>query len=186
MCTCAKRRRQGTSNWNARAFCPCPLVLTAGGALGGFASMALLACLAWFVVTRRRAADQIGLVSSTMQAVVMQAAHPQPGGWVGGWGPSVHVPAVGEPGCLPHSASNMHLWQQASQPGNEPARMYPAAPPSLTPRAGVNARLSIIPGVKERFELTEVVEQTGSPYSARRRNKTAFSRESPKKTPLLM
>jgi hypothetical protein len=64
--------------------------------------------------------------------------------------------------------------------------MYPAAPPSLTPRAGVNARLSIIPGVKERFELTEVVEQTGSPYSARRRNKTAFSRESPKKTPLLM
>ena len=86
MCTCAKRRRQGTSNWNARAFCPCPLVLTAGGALGGFASMALLACLAWFVVTRRRAADQIGLVSSTMQAVVMQAAHPPPGGGGGGGG----------------------------------------------------------------------------------------------------
>ena len=86
MCTCAKRRRQGTSNWNARASCPCPLVLTAGGALGGFASMALLACLAWFVVTRRRAADQIGLVSSTMQAVVMQPAHPQPGGWVGSLG----------------------------------------------------------------------------------------------------
>ena len=59
-------------------------------------------------------------------------------------------------------------------------------PPPRTPAAGANARLSIIPGVKERFELTEVVEQTGSPYSARRRNKTAFSRESPRKTPLVM
>jgi hypothetical protein len=45
--------------------------------------------------------------------------------------------------------------------------------------AGANARLSIIPGVKERFEY-EVVEQTGSPFSARRRVKTAFN-ESPRK-----
>ncbi|KAL4443430.1 hypothetical protein ABPG75_011167 [Micractinium tetrahymenae] len=45
-----------------------------------------------------------------------------------------------------------------------------------------SSRLSIIPGVKERFDLTEVVEASGSPYSARRRIKTAFS-ESPHKSP---
>lgn len=45
-----------------------------------------------------------------------------------------------------------------------------------------SSRLSIIPGVKERFDLTEVVEATGSPYSARRRIKTAFA-ESPHKSP---
>ncbi|KAL4429167.1 hypothetical protein ABPG77_010146 [Micractinium sp. CCAP 211/92] len=47
---------------------------------------------------------------------------------------------------------------------------------------GASAKLSIIPGVKERFDLTEVVEASGSPYSARRRIKTAFS-ESPHKSP---
>jgi hypothetical protein len=42
-----------------------------------------------------------------------------------------------------------------------------------------SARLSLVPGVKERFEY-EVVEQTGSPFSARRRVRTAFY-ESPRK-----
>ena len=54
--------------------------------------------------------------------------------------------------------------------------------PPLPLCTAVNARLSIIPGVKERFELTEVVEQTGSPIP-RRRNKTAFDVESPQKSP---
>lgn len=34
--------------------------------------------------------------------------------------------------------------------------------------------LSLLPGAKGKFELAEVVEQTGSPYSARRRMRTAF------------
>ncbi|KAI7842893.1 hypothetical protein COHA_003405 [Chlorella ohadii] len=38
---------------------------------------------------------------------------------------------------------------------------------------------SIIPGVRERFDLTEVVEQTGSPFSARRRVRTAFHPDAP-------
>lgn len=51
---------------------------------------------------------------------------------------------------------------------------------------GAKARLSLIPGVKEPFALTEIVEASGSPYSARRRNRTAFngSRDvSPKGSP---
>lgn len=47
---------------------------------------------------------------------------------------------------------------------------------------GANAKLSIIPGVKERFDLTEVVEATGSPASARRRHRTAFA-GSPQQSP---
>ncbi|EFN55356.1 hypothetical protein CHLNCDRAFT_134385 [Chlorella variabilis] len=45
----------------------------------------------------------------------------------------------------------------------------------IAPAAGVTAQVSLVgPGLKERFELTEVVEQTGSPSSARRRMRTAF------------
>ncbi|KAL4443431.1 hypothetical protein ABPG75_011168 [Micractinium tetrahymenae] len=47
---------------------------------------------------------------------------------------------------------------------------------------GANAKLSIIPGVKERFDLTEVVEASGSPASARRRHRTAFA-GSPQQSP---
>lgn len=47
--------------------------------------------------------------------------------------------------------------------------------------AGSHRLASLVPGVKERFapELTEVVEQTGSPYSARRRVRTAFNASGP-------
>lgn len=55
----------------------------------------------------------------------------------------------------------------------------PARPAALG--AGAQAHVSIVPGVKERFDLTEVVEQTGSPYSARRRNRTVFQSDSPHK-----
>jgi hypothetical protein len=55
------------------------------------------------------------------------------------------------------------------------ARAAPPEPPAHASLAGANARLSIIPGVKERFALTEVVEASGSPYSARRRARTAFN-----------
>ena len=60
----------------------------------------------------------------------------------------------------------------------------PAAPPAHVRTAahgGVHAHVSIVPGAKDRFDLTEVVEQTGSPYSARRRVKTAFQSDSPMK-----
>ncbi|KAL4428341.1 hypothetical protein ABPG75_002430 [Micractinium tetrahymenae] len=65
--------------------------------------------------------------------------------------------------------------------GGPPATMQAVhmAPSGL---AGVQAHVSIVPGVKERFDLTEVVEQTGSPYSARRRNRTVFQSDSPHKT----
>jgi hypothetical protein len=62
----------------------------------------------------------------------------------------------------------------AHTPGIDESNLYLSA--------AVNARLSIIPGVKERFELTEVVEQTGSPIP-RRRTKAAFDCDSPQKSP---
>ena len=67
-----------------------------------------------------------------------------------------------------------------------PAGLLHAAHHASPPPAVTNARLaSIIPGVKERFneELTEVVEASGSPYSARRRVRTAFHADSPARSP---
>lgn len=60
------------------------------------------------------------------------------------------------------------------------AHAAPQVPPIAT---GASAHISINASRlgKERFELTEVVEQTGSPYSARRRVKTAFHPDSPMK-----
>ncbi|KAL4858871.1 Gamma-glutamyl hydrolase A [Chlorella vulgaris] len=51
------------------------------------------------------------------------------------------------------------------------------------PAAGVTANISLASlSLKDRFELTEVVEQTGSPSSARRRMRTTFT-ASPRKSP---
>ncbi|PSC72576.1 hypothetical protein C2E20_4286 [Micractinium conductrix] len=60
--------------------------------------------------------------------------------------------------------------------------LHPTVPHHHYQQPG-SGRLSIIPGVKQRFDpadLTEVVEASGSPFSARRRFKTAFT-ESPHK-----
>ena len=66
------------------------------------------------------------------------------------------------------------------------ARAAQAAPAAAEPAARLP---SIVPGVQHRFdasELTEVVEQTGSPsLSARRRRSTAFNGDSPADSPQL-
>ena len=67
----------------------------------------------------------------------------------------------------------LHRRRSSVAPAGMSAPMvHPAEAAKLALGAPGNA--SIIPGVKERFELTEVVEQTGSPYSARRRVRTPF------------
>ncbi|KAL4858602.1 hypothetical protein ACK3TF_001547 [Chlorella vulgaris] len=76
-----------------------------------------------------------------------------------------------------HRRSAAQLSPVSLGPATMQAVVHPA--PAAHHHAGASARLSIIPGVKERFEY-EVVEQTGSPFSARRRVKTAFN-ESPRK-----
>lgn len=57
-------------------------------------------------------------------------------------------------------------------------RRRAAASQGAAAAGGRVAHVSVVPQFRDRFELTEVLEQTGTPSSARRRVKTtAFTRQ---------
>ena len=127
--------------------------------------MVLIGLMVWLIVRRRRAAAASAAASS-MPGAHAAAHHSQTGGAVrrsGGRCPS-QGPSLSVPWACVVSAPATNVGPHCYAPFL---------------RAGVSAHVSttggsLLPGLKERFELTEVVEQTGSPSSARRRARTPF------------
>lgn len=170
-------------------------------------AVVLIALVGWCCVRRRRAAREAGAGGPP---ATMQAMHVAPSGLAGaplgrgsltGSLATVAAPTHICNPCWPHGGGSPAACAPPRQPAQHSVSAPPATRVSLRKRqrstisphatriaasplpcpAGVQAHVSIVPGVKERFDLTEVVEQTGSPYSARRRNRTVFQSDSPHK-----